>query len=572
MEKKWIVAEEPPLEPVAQLASELDIPHLIAKILILRNITTATEAKYFLEPEISDLTDPFIFPDMEKAVNRIIIAIKKKEHIMIHGDYDVDGITSTSMLFLALRKFGANVSYFIPNRLNSGYGLSEASIEEAVRRGCKVLVTVDCGITAIEETLLAQKVGIETIITDHHEFQDNPISYAVINPKILPSDNPVYCLAGVGVAFKLVQALYYAAGYSNDDLIQYLDFVAMGSVADLVPLIGENRILARFGIEQLADGNNPGFQALLEVSGLTGRTMTSGRLVFNLAPRINAVGRLGDAQLAVRLFTVSNHQQALNIARILEEKNKRRRRIDEETFNEARSIVEESVNLDKTSSIILASENWHQGVIGIVASRIVERFHRPTIMISIDSEKGIGKGSARSVEGFHLFDAMKKCEKYLVAFGGHQYAAGLTILPNRVDDFRQAFQQVAKDEISAESFIPKLKIDCEISLDMIGDELVKHFHHLAPFGPDNMRPVFISRSLELVGTPSIVGQNHLKFKVKKNESIFEAIAYKMGDKFYDRLQFERPRINLAYVLDENDWMGKKTVQLRVKGIKFNDDI
>lgn len=573
MEKQWILAQEPPLEQVAKLAAETDTPLFIAKMLIQREVCTSADVKNFLHPEITDLTDPGIFPDMDRAVQRVLTAVRNKEHIMIHGDYDVDGVTSTSLLYLALRKLGANASYYIPNRLDNGYGLSESSIEEAVRRGCKVLITVDCGITATEEIELANRIGIDTIVTDHHEFREGETSgYAIINPKLLAEDNPAYYLAGVGVAFKLVQGLFYELGYSIEDLKQYLDLVAMGSIADLVPLRDENRILARFGIEQLSDGYNPGFQALMNVTGLNSRSLTSGKLVFIIAPRINAVGRLGDAQLAVRLFTTANQQQALNIARILEDKNRRRRRIDEETFHEACRIIEETVDLENTRTIVLASAEWHQGVIGIVASRVVEKYHRPTIMISIDPEKGIGKGSARSVEGFHLFEALKQCEKYLLGFGGHKYAAGLTIDPKNVPAFREALQEVTHSQLSSDDMIPKLNIDSEVDIDDIDDDFMEYIYRLSPFGPENMRPVLLARGLELVGTPAIVGNNHLKFKVRKKKRVFEAIAYGMGDKYYDRLQFERPPLNLAFVLEENEWLGKKTLQLRIKGIKFYDNI
>ncbi len=573
MEKKWILVEAPPLEHATRLAAELDIPLLIAKILLQRNITSTEAASTFLRPKMSDVTDPSIFSHMQKAVDRILTAIKENEHIMIHGDYDVDGVTSTSLLYLALKRLGARVSYYIPNRLNSGYGLSEQSVAEAVRRGCKVMITVDCGITASNEIHLAERMGIDTIVTDHHEVQsDNLVGYAIINPKLLPESSPAYYLAGVGVTFKLVQGLFYATGHTLDDLAPYLDLVAMGSVADLVPMTHENRVLSRFGIQKLEEGLNPGFEALMDITGLRGHSLTSGKLVFILAPRINAVGRLGDAQLAVRLFTTENKQQALNIARILEDKNRRRRRIDEDTFKEAVQLVNEKIDLDKTTALILASESWHQGVIGIVASRLVEKFYRPTIMISIDPETHIGKGSARSVEGFHLFAALKQCEEHLLGFGGHKHAAGLTIKADKIDAFREAMQHVAFDKLTEDDYIPKLYIDCEVDLDEINDALVDSFYMLSPFGPENMRPVFLSRGLEMVGSPSVVGTNHLKFRVRKKTQILEAIAYNMSDKYYDRLQYERPRLNLAYVIDENEWQGRRTLQLRIKGLKFNDNI
>lgn len=571
--QNWIYQPEPSPDEMSNLATQLDIPLLIAKLLIQRDITSKADAEYFLNPKLDHLSDPFIFPDMENAVQRINEAILKQEHIMIHGDYDVDGVTSTALLYLTLKQLGAHVSFYIPNRISDGYGLSENSIEEAARRKTRLLITADCGITATNQVALADSIGIDTVVTDHHEYQGRlSNATAVINPKSLSADHPAYHLAGVGVAFKLVQALFQNKGFPISSLQQYLDLVAMGSIADLVPLVKENRVLAYYGMSRLAEGINPGFNALLEVTNLKGKPLTTGQLVFILAPRINAVGRLGDAQLAVRLFTTSNHQQALNIARIMEDKNRRRRQIDEETFREACELVEESVDLDNTSAIVLASNNWHQGVIGIVASRIVEKFNRPTVMISLDQEKGIGKGSARSIEGFHLFEALKSCEEYLLGFGGHKYAAGLTILPEQITELRSSLQQTAREQLTDREFVPRLKIDSDIELDEINDNLFRYVSRLAPFGPENMRPVFVARAVELVGPPNVVGNNHLKFKVRKHRRLFDAMAFNMADQYFDRLQFERPLMNIAFIIEENIWQGRRNLQLRVKGIKFNADI
>jgi single-stranded-DNA-specific exonuclease len=568
----WILAPEPEPHLVGKIARELEIPEVVVKILVNRGLVDLQAVEAFLNPDLLALSDPYLFKDMSKAVDRIVQALKDQEKIMIYGDYDVDGITATSLVFLVLNKLGAEVSYYLPNRLTEGYGFSREGIEEAKGRGVTLLISVDCGITAREEVEYANQLGIDCILTDHHEPGEIlPEALAIINPKTErqpvvgeSSDSRRADLAGVGIAFKLSQALYQRLGQDQAEVEEHLDLVALGTVADIVPLMGENRILTKYGINQLARTSKPGLKALIFVSGLLGRPIGTGQIVFMLAPRINAVGRLGNAEKAIRLLTTRNEQQASAIARVLNEENRRRKSIDEQTLEEALELIEQSVDLANDKAIVLAATGWHQGVIGIVASRLVERFHRPTVLIAIEGQEG--KGSARSIPGFHLYEALKECEEILLRFGGHKYAAGLCIAADKIDDFRERLKRVSSQLLTSEDLVPKLEIDVEADLFELNEHVVDTLERFAPFGPQNMRPVFLTRGLEVVGQPHIVGNNHLKFKVRKNGAVFDCIGFGFGD--YLRWMNMKPAyIEMAYVVERNYWNENVRVQLRVKDIK-----
>ncbi|HEX2896842.1 MAG TPA: single-stranded-DNA-specific exonuclease RecJ, partial [candidate division Zixibacteria bacterium] len=457
---KWEVDPEPELELVNNLAGELEIPANIIKILVNRNTRTPESIKRFLDPQLSDLQDPFRLYGMDKAIERANRALMSNEKIVIYGDYDVDGITATSLLYIVFNKLGAQVDFFLPNRLVEGYGLSKEGIDEAHKMGVSLIVTVDTGINAIEEVAYANSLGIDVIITDHHEPREIlPNAAAIINPK-QPQCEFNEELSGVGVAFKFAQALYKTLAQDEKDLQEHLDLVALGTAADIVPLVGENRILTRFGIPQISRTTKPGLKSLTFVSGLMGKKISTGQVVFVLAPRINAIGRLGDAKDAIRLLSTRDEKMASEIARKLEDDNRRRKRIDEDTLQEALAQMDEIVDLINDRAIVLAGQDWHQGVIGIVASRLVEKYHLPTVMISITN--GEGKGSARSIPGFHLCDALKQCEHLLLQYGGHKYAAGLSIAPENIQEFRRKFMEVSKVELSDDDIQPKLKIDLEL--------------------------------------------------------------------------------------------------------------
>jgi len=564
VELRWEFPQKLDENKCKELSSELGLPPVIGKILINRGYSEPEEAKNFLNPSLSDLSDPFMLKDMERGVDRVISALTDKEKIMIFGDYDVDGITSASLMYLVLTKLGAQVSYYLPNRLVEGYGLSEEGISEAERRGAKLIISVDCGINAVKEVDFAQKKGIDCIITDHHEPAETlPDAWAIINPKQEGETYKGKELSGVGVAFKLAQAIYRKLGQDEKELEDHLDLVALGTAADIVPLLGENRILTRYGLLQVAKTSKPGLKSLIFISGLMGKEIGTGQVVFILAPRINAVGRLGDAERAIRLLTTRDEKLASEISRVLDEENRKRKNIDEGTLEQALELIQEEVDLKNDKAIILASAGWHQGVIGIVASRVAERFYRPTVMISIDGEEG--KGSARSIPGFHLFEALKECEDCLLKYGGHKYAAGLSISSKEIESFKEKFKLVSARIIKDEDLIPRLTVDAELELEEIQDGLMSALELFAPFGPGNLKPVFVTRGLELADDAYVVGKNHLRLKVKKNGIIMDAIGFNLGD-FAKPLAMRGTKIDLAYVLELNIWNGNSKIQMRLKDL------
>jgi len=566
MELKWVIQPEPDFKIVTRLSQELNIPEVVGRILVNRGVDDYQAAKTFLNPSLADLFDPFDMSQMDKAVERIVQALKANEKMMIYGDYDVDGITGTALMFLVLNRLGANVSYYLPNRLVEGYGISEDGLQEAEKRQINLLVSVDCGITAVDEIAKAREMGIDCIITDHHEPGGKiPQANAIVNAKLDGPQNPGFELSAVGVAYKFAQALYRKLGQDETELEQHLDLVALGTAADIVPMVGENRVLTKFGLQQIARTTKPGLKALIFIAGLMGQKIGTGQVVFILAPRINAIGRLGDAQQAIKLLTTRDESMAHTIARILNAENKRRKDIDEQTMMEALEQIESSVDMSRDRAIVLASTGWHQGVIGIVASRLVERFHRPTVMIAIDGMEG--KGSARSIPGFHLYEALKECESELIRYGGHKYAAGLSILPEKIETFRELLNSVSARMLSDDDLIPKLDIDAELDLEKINDDFVFLLEKLAPFGPLNMRPVFVSYAAEVVGTPHVVGNNHLRFRVRKGNKILDCIGFNLGE-FLRNLTYRPILIDMTYVLEHNYWNGSNRIQLRLKALKL----
>jgi len=447
---KWVLALKPDDELVTQLATAADLPVQIIQILIHRGLDSPKSIKEFLSPQLSDLKDPFSMTGMTKGVERVVRAFMENEKIIIYGDYDVDGITATALLYIVLNKLGAQVDFYLPNRLIEGYGLSVDGIDEAKEKGASLIITVDTGITAIDEIKYASSQGIDVVVTDHHEQGDNlPEAFTIINPKQISCDYGEQ-LSGVGVAYKFAQALYKSLNQNEQELEEHLDLVALGTAADIVPLVGENRLLTKFGIEQVARTTKPGLKSLVFVSGLMGRKISTGQVVFILAPRINALGRLGDADKAIRLLATKDERMGQEIARQLEQENKRRKEIDEKTLNEALKQIEEIVDLEEDKALVLAGEGWHQGVIGIVASRLVEKYHLPTVLISITN--GVGKGSARSIPGFHLCEALKECEHLLIKYGGHKYAAGLSIEQKNIEDFRELFKDVSNRRLRSTEY------------------------------------------------------------------------------------------------------------------------
>jgi single-stranded-DNA-specific exonuclease len=561
---QWVLAPEADRELVAQLAVVAGLPLNVVTILVNRGLNTDEKINTFLNPELSQLRDPFAMTGMAAGVDRVTRALYENEKIMIYGDYDVDGITATTLLYMVLNKLGAQTEYYLPNRLTQGYGLSIDGIDEAKGKGISLIITVDTGITAVSEVKYATSQGIDVVITDHHEPGESiPDALAIINPK-QPDCDYGGELSGVGVAYKFAQGLYSRFGQNQEELHEHLDLVAMGTSADIVPLVGENRILTKFGIKQISRTTKPGIKSLAFVSGLMGKEIGTGQVVFILAPRINALGRLGDCREAIRLLSTRDERVAAEIARKLDSENRRRKEIDEQTLNEALEQMSEVVDLDSDQAIVLAAQGWHQGVIGIVASRLVERFHLPTVMIAIGEEEA--KGSARSIPGFHLCEALKECEPLLIRYGGHKYAAGLSIKPENIPAFREKFKEVSSRKLTADDTQPKLNIDLEIELEEINDGFVTSVERFSPFGPQNMRPIFLTRNCEVLGVPYIVGNNHLKMKVRKGDAVLDVIGFGFGD-MVQMILDKGCLVDIVYALEFNTFNGVTRIQMRIRDIK-----
>lgn len=564
MEQKWELYEEVPLEQIEELGRQAGVPTIVARALSNRGLTNARVIEDFFNPSTALLHDPFLMKDMDRAVDRVLRALREKEPITVYGDYDVDGITAVSMLYLFFRDLGGIVHPYIPDRRTEGYGLSEQGIREAASRGGLVL-SVDCGITSLGEAELAGQLGIDLIISDHHEPADHlPQAAAVLDPKRRDCSYPFKDLAGVGVAYKFAQGILAAMKLEHDYVEKYIDLVALGSAADIVPLIDENRVFVKEGLEKINSRPEVGIESLIEIAGLRPGRIEVGHIIFGLAPRINAVGRLGDALRAVRLLVTRDKVVSRDIAQVLERENRRRKEIDNTTLQEAIAEIEPTYDPENTRSIVLGRENWHPGVIGIVASRLIERYYRPTVMISL--ENNVGKGSARSIAGFDIYHALKCCGDCLLQYGGHKYAAGLTIEEARIPEFRQRFDAIARELIPESDLYPKIKIDAEISLDQITPEVIAALAKFAPFGPSNHRPNFLSRNVEVVGGPRIVGSNHLKFRVQQRGEMFNAIGFNLGDYIY-RVDNGMRSLQMVYVIEESEYMNRKSVQLRVRDLK-----
>ena len=568
MKHRWTYYDIHP--QVDQIMELINVPRVIAQILLNRGVGTFDKARYFLKPTMDDLHNPFLMAGMDQAIERIASAIQKNEHIMIFGDYDVDGTTSTTLLYLTIKLLTDQVSYFIPDRLKEGYGLSIYGIQVAKDRGAGLILAVDCGITANKEVDQARLMGLDVIIIDHHVPGETlPDAVAVLNPKRMDCDYPFKELCGVGLAYKVAQALAEQVGLPDHAVYAHMDLVALGTTADIVPLRDENRVLTKYGLAMIQQTKKPGLQALINAVGLKQKEIVTGHVVFGLAPRINAAGRMGDANRVVRLLTTENREEADQLAEELNMENVRRRQQDSVAFEEARDVVENDAFLSEANGIVLASERWHPGIIGIVASRMVEAFSRPVVMIAMNGDTG--RGSARTMGDFHLYNAIKECADLLIQFGGHHHAAGLSIARENVTAFQQRFHEVVTANATPEDFIPRLNIDSEIEFDEVTPRLMKLLKMLGPFGPDNNHPVLVSRNLTLVGAPNIIGseKTHLKFKVRQKNHVIDAIGFGMAD-YADQLRAQPNRVHLAYTLEENTWHGKTSTQLRIKDIVVGD--
>lgn len=564
--KHWKIKDVSDELSMQRLTDSLNISPILARLLVLRDIKTFGQAKQFFRPSIESLYDPFLMDQMESATTRVITALTENQKICIYGDYDVDGTCATALLYMFLKELDANVEFYIPRRLEEGYGLSTSAIDSVKEKGTQLMIAVDCGITAIVETDYANQLGIDVIICDHHQPKDEiPKAFAVLDPLKPGCNYPFKYLSGAGVAFKLAQGLCERIGKRGLPL-KYLDLVALAGAADIVPLIDENRILVNEGLNQVNANPRPGIEALIEMSRLQPGQLSSGQIVFTVAPRINAVGRLGDAERAVNLLVATNKKEALKLAEVLETENYERRKIDVDTFEAAKEIVESEIDLDEELAIVLHNENWHPGVIGIVASRLVEKYYRPSVLLTtID---GIAKGSARSINGFNIYEALQKCDDLLLHFGGHQAAAGLAMELDKVDEFRIRLNEVLRSSITSEDLSEEISIDSKIRFSEITPKFLRILEQFAPFGPGNLRPVFLSENVRVAGLPRIVGNNHLiaSFKQGGTDKIFDSIGFNMGDHF-DLLRNNNYEFDLVFSVDKTIRENRIYPQLKLKDIK-----
>ncbi|BEU87870.1 hypothetical protein TAMA11512_13340 [Selenomonas sp. TAMA-11512] len=559
MYKKWDVLPDVTLEAIL-LADTAKITPFTASLLIHRDINTPQAVKDFLHPENTPYHDPFLMKDMQSAVDRILAAVDNQENIVVYGDYDVDGITASSLLYRSLQRLGAKVCCFLPDRQKDGYGLHDDTLDQIITDGASLIVTVDCGITAVHEVANI-KGKVDIIITDHHlPGEEIPDAVAVINPHRTDCIYPEKNLAGVGVAFKLSQALWKMRGksYITDDI----EIVALGTIADMVPLVGENRKIVKAGLSVMRKTKNIGLAALLRVSGLEGKDITSGQVGFLLAPRLNAAGRMATAELGVKLLLTTEPEEAENIAAALQQENVNRQSVEREILVEAKTQAE-SFSSCQTSALVLSGKGWHPGVIGIVASRIVEFYHRPTIIIS-EQEDGIGKGSCRSIPGFHIYEALTACQEHLLEFGGHAQAAGIKIDGLKISAFRNAFNAYTASCLHEDDYIPKERIDLLLQPDEVTDSLLNEIRLLEPYGIGNPKPIFGAKHIRGAFAKAI-GQDarHLKFNVKGKKGDITVLAWNQAQ----YVPFiNREVMDFTYFPKWNEWQGRQDINLEVGSI------
>lgn len=561
-EKLWIY-QDSENEMVKSVCAKTGISPLLAKVLVSRGMTDGERILKFLNPTLLDLHNPFLLEDMDKAVERICHAISGKEKMVIYGDYDVDGVTSTSTLYNFLKKQNADIDFYIPDRLDEGYGLSMGAMDKVIQMGPSLIITVDCGITAFDEITYVRRRNIDVIITDHHECRDElPQASAVINPCRHDCRYPFKALAGVGVVFKLIHALCITLKL-GDEFYDYLDLAALGTVADVVPLTDENRVIVKYGIEKMERTSNPGLKAIVNCAGLNEKPINSWGIGFAIAPRINAAGRLGDAARAVKLFTTADEQEAKVIAQELDDENKSRQDLEAEILAQVLHKIETEIDLEKEKVIVVASEGWHHGIIGIVASRIIDKYYRPCILLCI--EEGVGKGSGRSIEGFNLYNALVYCESLLEKYGGHELAAGISLKEEHIPAFRKMINCYADDVLHDEVLVPKLRVDIKLCPEDVSISNVRGLELLTPFGTGNPSPVFVYENI-MVEEIRTVGENkHLKLMLCDKKLHLDAIGFHMGDRVgsLDRGDV----LDIAGSLEVNVWNSIQKVQINLKDLR-----
>lgn len=563
MEKRWVI-KSAAAEVVEQLHKELKINPTLCSLLVQRGIHSYTQAKEFFRPRLENLHDPFLIKDMDKAIARLEQAMASDERIMIYGDYDVDGTTAVALVYGFINQIYKNIEYYIPDRYDEGYGISNKGIEHAASKGVKLIIALDCGIKANDKVDYAKEKGIDFIICDHHRPGDElPAAYAILDPKRDDCTYPYDELSGCGIGFKLLQGFCQSNNLPPQYLFDSLDLVCISIASDIVPITNENRVMAYYGLKRINENPRPGIKSLIETAGLD-RELTIQDIIFVIGPRINAAGRLEHGKEAVRLLLSKEDTAPLN-AHILEKKNIARRLIDGDITREALEMIESSEELKKRKSTVLFQPHWHKGVIGIVAARLIETYYRPTIILTGDGD--MASGSARSIPGFDVYNAILECSDLLEQFGGHKYAAGLTIKVDKIEAFKERFEDVVKASIHEELLIPEIEIDAELKLEELTDSFYNILEQFAPFGPGNLRPVFVTKGLKDTGKSALVGadKNHLKIQMgQQGSTSFEGIGFNQGEKL-DIIK--TGLFDVCYTLDINEWNGNRKLQLQVKDVK-----
>ncbi len=567
MEKKWKIlkADE---SKISALQESLQISHELCKILVQRQIDTFENAKNYFRPHLSQLHDPFLMKDMDKAVERITTAINQNEKILVFGDYDVDGTTSVACMFRFLKKIYCkdNIDFYIPHRYREGYGVSRQGIDFAKQNNFNLIISLDCGIKSVELIGYANQLGLDFIVCDHHlPDHELPPAIAILNPKQKGCNYPYKELCGCGVGFKLITALSKRLGIHEEEYNCYLDLVVTAIGADIVPITGENRILAYYGLQKM--NNNPlaGIKALIELSGMQ-KKFSINNVVFIIAPRVNAAGRMDDARKAVLMFIEDNYIKAKEYAEMLHSDNTDRKEADTNITEEALAIIEsDDIMINRKTTVVFKS-HWHKGVVGIVASRLIEKYYRPTVVLAQSGEY-IG-GSARSVPGFNLYEAIHECREYLIGYGGHFAAAGLTLLPENVKAFSNKFEEVVSACIEPQLLIPEIVIDAEIEFKNITKSFYNIITQMEPYGPGNLRPVFITKKVWDTSWSKIVKELHIRFVLKQDNIVLTGIGFNMAEKFY-LLQMQKP-IDIVYTIDENEWNGETNLQLKVIDFRLSE--
>ena len=558
MNKKWEFTKIDE-NKVKEISEKYNIPELLSTILVNRQITNEEQIRVFLNPTRNDFHDPYLMPDIEKAIKRIINAINKKEKVIIYGDYDVDGITSITVLKQFLEQRGLEADYYIPNRLHEGYGLNKQAIESFGQQGYTLMITVDCGISGKEEIDFANELKIDTIITDHHEpLEILPNAVAILNPKRIDSKYPFRELAGVGVVFKLIQALGIELNLDAKEYLKFLDIVCVGTISDIVPLIDENRVIAKLGLKLVEQTKNIGLKSLIKSSGY--KTIDSNTISFGIAPRINACGRVGDVQDAIKLFLTPNIVEADKITEKLNQYNKNRQDTEKIIFKEAIEEINKN-KLEEKDCIILGGDNWHNGVVGIVASKIAETYYKPTILISFDGEDA--KGSGRSIQGFDLHEALCSCSKWLEKYGGHEMAVGLSLKKENFENFKKSFEEIAEN-LKVTETMPIIYIDKLLTIKDLDIDIIKSLSVLEPFGEANKIPIFAYKNIRIDSIRAVSEGKHLKMTLKDENTIIDAIGFGMGDLALEYTIGDK--VDIAGTLEINTYNGIEKIQINLKSV------